>query len=66
MELKAASVAQDYVFAEQYNQNLDQPKDLMIVHQDFKLQDLENFETNRRRMAGTMTTNDIPSFFSYV
>lgn len=66
MELKAASVSQDYAFAEQYNGNSDQPKDLMIVHQDFKLHDLENFEANRRRMIGTMTTIDIPSFFSYV
>ena len=68
MELKAATSAQDYTFAqEQYNAgDINQGESTMIIHQDFKHFDLEKFAPTRRRMIGNMTTGDIPSYFDYV
>lgn len=66
MELKAASTAQEYDFANTYNELPQLPDHMLIVHQDFKTVDLDKYQPNRRRMGGLMETIDIDSFFNYV
>lgn len=68
MELKAATVAQEYQFAvEQYNtESLSQPEKTMVIHQDFNLVDTSKFTEHRRRLDGEMQTSDLESFFNYV
>ena len=54
----------DYSFANNYP-NLA-PENTMIIHQDFKLVDLQQFEPHSRRIKGVMKTIDADSYFKYV
>ena len=57
----------DYSFANQYNDNAEVPINSMIVHQDFRLVDLQKFNADvDRRFSGTFTTNNPESYFAYV
>lgn len=57
----------DYSFAEQYNDNSEIPNNALIVHQDFRLLDLQQFNSDvARRFSGTFTTNNPESYFNYV
>lgn len=57
----------DYSFAEQYNDNSEIPNNSMIVHHDFRLLDLQQFNSDvDRRFSGTFTTNNPQSYFNYV
>ena len=57
----------DYSFAEQYNDNSEIPNNALIVHQDFRLLDLQQFNSDvDRRFSGTFTTNNPESYFNYV
>lgn len=39
--------------------------DISVLPSDYKLHDLEQYLTNRRRARGTMTTDSLPSFAAY-
>lgn len=57
----------DYSFANQYNDNTEVPNNSMIVHHDFRLLDLQQFNSDvDRRFSGTFTTNNPQSYFNYV
>lgn len=57
----------DYSFANEYNNNVEVPINAMIVHQDFRLVDLQKFNSDvDRRFSGTFTTNNPQSYFNYV
>lgn len=57
----------DYSFANLYNDNAEVPINSMIVHQDFRLVDLQKFNADvDRRFSGTFTTNKPESYFNYV
>lgn len=57
----------DYSFANEYNNSVEVPNNAMIVHDDFKLLDLQKFNSDvDRRFSGTFTTNHPQAYFNYV
>lgn len=66
MELESASVAQDYSFANEYNDLYKLGTSQVVIHQDFKVQDLEKYQDLRNRFRGDFHTNHPESYFTYV
>lgn len=63
----AEQIAQDYSFANNYNDESMLPEGVMVLHKDFVAKDMfEITSPTRRRFRGKFGTNDPKSFFDYV
>lgn len=61
------AIAQDYSFANSYNDEAALPEGVMILHKDFKVEDMHEVTSpTRRRFNGVLETNDPKSYFDYV
>lgn len=61
------NAVQDYDFAKEYNNLMDLPEGVVILHKDFQTQDLQSIASPlRRRFDGKFETNDPASYFEYV
>ena len=57
----------DYSFANEYNNSAEVPNNALIVHREFKLLDLQKYNSDvDRRFSGTFATNSPESYFNYV